>query len=308
MPRSPAQRAAKRDHINRLRRQLYQGKIPRVNVKQLALFRADPQREARLKLKYVVCRECGAKLQILSRTKGGHLHDLHKMTIEEYLKKWPGAPLVSVAFRKERSLHGKKPKTALKGHSRPNLKIRGRVDGRPLDKSQLAPLLALGFSYSEIGKRLDRFFTTIADAIKRMGLQPATKEDRQMLTECRAFLRENPSAGIKELKNWLSEQTMLSKAQHRNGTRFARFSALDLKPLFEKKRGRKLEEEENKTYYKIGLAVEKEIPVHLKQDRHSIVDARRSVAASTHLEFDVVAEYHRRFRQSVHKPQQETPA
>jgi hypothetical protein len=60
--------------------------------------------------------------------------------------------------------------------------------------------------------------------------------------------------------------------------------------------GRPKEPEEQKTYFKIGQQVEKEIPKHLKEDRHSIVAARRLVSEKTRLSYDLVGQYHKLFR------------
>lgn len=62
------------------------------------------------------------------------------------------------------------------------------------------------------------------------------------------------------------------------------------------RRGRCPQEPKEKTFFTVGLQVEKEIPEAFKQDRHSIVAARRLVSNRTRLEFDVVAQYHKRFR------------
>lgn len=70
-----------------------------------------------------------------------------------------------------------------------------------------------------------------------------------------------------------------------------------------KRRGASPKKETEKTYYKIGADVEKRIPVALKNDKHSIVTARRLVSDSTDLEFDAVAEYHRKYRQFSAKTQ-----
>ena len=60
------------------------------------------------------------------------------------------------------------------------------------------------------------------------------------------------------------------------------------------KRGRKQETEDQKSYFRIGTMVEKEIPV--LHSKHSIVTARRLVSERTHLEFDVIAKYHKQYR------------
>jgi hypothetical protein len=91
--------ANNRPAINRQRRKNYLANISKVRERQLELFRENPQ--LLLKLKYVVCLEleCGAKLDILKGNKGGCLWQIHGMTVEQYTEKWPGAPLVSIAFR-----------------------------------------------------------------------------------------------------------------------------------------------------------------------------------------------------------------
>jgi len=68
------------------------------------------------------------------------------------------------------------------------------------------------------------------------------------------------------------------------------------------KRGRHREDVKDRTYYTVGAAVENEIPLGLKQDRHSIVAARRLICERTHLQFDVVAQYHKRYRKALPKP------
>jgi ROS/MUCR transcriptional regulator protein len=68
-------------------------------------------------------------------------------------------------------------------------------------------------------------------------------------------------------------------------------------PSIRQKRGRRREEPMNQRFFDIGTQVEKEIPVRFEQDRHSIVTARRIVSNRTRLQFDVVAQYHKRFRQ-----------
>lgn len=75
-----------------------------------------------------------------------------------------------------------------------------------------------------------------------------------------------------------------------------------------RKRGRGREAEKDKTYFKVGTAVETKIPNDLKQDRHSIVAARRLISENTRLQFDVVAQYHKRFRQFCAKTGTEIPS
>ena len=67
------------------------------------------------------------------------------------------------------------------------------------------------------------------------------------------------------------------------------------------KRGRRQEAEQGKRYFRIGAEVEKEIPSTLKQDKLSIVTARRRVSERTRLQFDVVAKYHQRYRRATQR-------
>jgi hypothetical protein len=87
----------------------------------------------------------------------------------------------------------------------------------------------------------------------------------------------------------------------RSGDRSAAGGAAD-KPADKRKRGRHREDPQNRTFFRVGTAVEKEIPSELKQDRHSIVAARRLISRRTHLQFDVVAQYHKQYRKMLLKP------
>jgi hypothetical protein len=75
-----------------------------------------------------------------------------------------------------------------------------------------------------------------------------------------------------------------------------------------RKRGRKKENEETKTYYKVGLMVETRIPATLKNDRFAIVTARREVEASRGFQPGVVAQYHRAYRRYCQQNGIEIPA
>jgi hypothetical protein len=90
-------------------------KLGPMTDEELALFRADPEREKSLRIRdYVVCRECGARVAHLD----AHLRQ-HRMTTKQYRGKWPGAPLSSAKVRKQgrtamrakRRAHPKKFKT-----------------------------------------------------------------------------------------------------------------------------------------------------------------------------------------------------
>ena len=63
-----------------------------------------------------------------------------------------------------------------------------------------------------------------------------------------------------------------------------------------KPRKRKKKDRESRTYYDIGLSVEKKIPADRKHKKSAMVEARDLVAQETHLQYDVVAQYHGKFR------------
>ena len=63
--------------------------------------------------------------------------------------------------------------------------------------------------------------------------------------------------------------------------------------------GRPSEPEEGKIYFKIGQQVEKEIPKDRKQQRSAIVAARQLISQKTGRLYDIVAEYHRNYRQAL---------
>jgi len=54
-----------------------------------------------------------------------------------------------------------------------------------------------------------------------------------------------------------------------------------------------------RTWYLIGSKVEAEILQHRKQDKFAMIVARKAVAEATHLQPDVVAQYHKRFRRHI---------
>jgi hypothetical protein len=54
----------------------------------LERYRSDPHWHQVGGDNFVVCRECGGPYQTLY----GHMRDVHKMTLKEYHRKWPGAP------------------------------------------------------------------------------------------------------------------------------------------------------------------------------------------------------------------------
>jgi hypothetical protein len=94
----------KYDHSHRIglrakARERYQDRIPRVDADVLSAARQDPQYEQKHAItKYVICRvvDCGAKAKSLTPA---HLRNLHRLTTAQYMKLFPGAPLLSSAVR-----------------------------------------------------------------------------------------------------------------------------------------------------------------------------------------------------------------
>jgi hypothetical protein len=60
----------------------------RLSGARLERYRSDPNCEQVGGDNFVVCRECGGLYQTLY----GHMRDVHKMSLKEYHRKWPGAP------------------------------------------------------------------------------------------------------------------------------------------------------------------------------------------------------------------------
>jgi len=63
-----------------------------------------------------------------------------------------------------------------------------------------------------------------------------------------------------------------------------------------RKRGPGPEPLEKRTFYLIGREVERLIPAMQKHDKYALIEARKHVAAHRHLQPEVVANYHKRFR------------
>jgi AraC-like DNA-binding protein len=67
------------------------------------------------------------------------------------------------------------------------------------------------------------------------------------------------------------------------------------------KRGPDPEPVQDNEWFKIGVAVEREIPIGRENDRHSLIEARRRVVAGTRLSYDTVAQYHGKYRRWLKK-------
>jgi endogenous inhibitor of DNA gyrase (YacG/DUF329 family) len=75
----------------------------------------------------------------------------------------------------------------------------------------------------------------------------------------------------------------------------------ELKAHIQPKRGpgRPAEPEHQKSYFRIGKQVETQIPKRLKGDKNAIVAARRLVSEKTRMPYDLIAQYHKTFRQTL---------
>lgn len=154
---------------SRYQRERHQIRIPKVSRRELMLFRRDPDREERLGItRYVMCRECGAKLRRL--VGGGHLRLVHKISREQYQAKWPGAPLLSLSLQRELSRSAKARTAALRGKPRRDLSsVRGHAGELPVSRWRIVCGLAEGRSYSEIGVEVNREGSTVQYAAHSMG-------------------------------------------------------------------------------------------------------------------------------------------
>jgi hypothetical protein len=117
-------------------------------------------------------------------------------------------------------------------------------------------------------------------AIRKGANKPRAKKRHS--AACKRAMANNPA-----LANRLGEQVKQVWADHRTAKQPKRG------------RGRSKDAKENRSYFTIGARVEKEIPPDRKQDRHSIVTARRLVTERTRLEYDVVAKYHQQYRRAT---------
>jgi hypothetical protein len=85
----------------------------------------------------------------------------------------------------------------------------------------------------------------------------------------------------------------------REGLQARREAAASERTIHKQNRGRHREDVEDRTYFKVGTAVENEIPAGRKHDRHSIVAARRIVSNRTQLSYDTVAQYHGAYHRRI---------
>lgn len=81
-----------------------------LSLEELNACRADPAWEAHQQIAdYVVCRECGAKIETTIAGKQGHLWKRHRLPPEQYRRKYPGVRLEGFGFAAGRPGRSKAP-------------------------------------------------------------------------------------------------------------------------------------------------------------------------------------------------------
>lgn len=173
----------------------------------------------------------------------------------------------------------------------------GRPDYRPLpasDGPEVVRRYQEGLSGVELAETYKVSLWEIYGVLRKRGIALRTTSEAGRVTQNRPELKAGKSRFMRRL--WVDRKQKLAAGE-------AALKAAKPKPV-----GRRREPESAKRYFKIGQAVEKEIPTGQKQDKHSIIQARRRVSDRTHHEFDVVAQYHKRFRRFCTENGVELPA
>ena len=168
-PRS-ARRSYNREYERRHRRELtarkrerYQARIPRVDSGVLSAARQDPRYEQKHAItKYVICRvvDCGARAKRLNEA---HLRNLHQMTTAQYMKLFPGAPLLSSAVRE--AIGARQLGRRMRNWNDPN-----HAGERPLRLWLVAEGTVHGKSFAEIAKPVHRRPNSVRECASRLGL------------------------------------------------------------------------------------------------------------------------------------------
>lgn len=134
-------------------------RMSKVSGRALKAAREDPCYEQEHAARdYVICRVsgCGAKAKSVTP---GHLMSHHKLTTEQYLRKFPGAPLISLALLQ-------KLRTA-----RPDMRLgRAHRGEKPTRRWNVAKLLVAGKSPGEIGNSIGRSIARVKRIGRKLGL------------------------------------------------------------------------------------------------------------------------------------------
>lgn len=170
---------------------------PRVSGNELALFRADPRREDKLRIKnYVICRECGVYVTRLDRA-SSHLRRFEKMTTQQYKTKWPGAPMRSLKVKK------KQPKTYKRWYSKNAAEVKkNRAAKRRADLAKLAAAERIIAQQKPKRKRGPKEQPEETKTYYLIGIQvelripAALKRDRHAIVDARRFVAANRKMNV----------------------------------------------------------------------------------------------------------------
>jgi hypothetical protein len=181
-----------RDHRIKLRgkaRERYRARISKVGVRALKAAREDPRYEEGHGIRaYVVCRVsgCGAKAKSVTPA---HLRGLHKLTTEQYMSEFPGAPLASLALRKKQS--------AAMRSGPPRLpRVPGHPGEEPLRTWLIVELAWKGKMAGEIGRDVDRHGDTVRRIVSKLGMGPPRLHDLGMPVTNAYVLRLLKATGL----------------------------------------------------------------------------------------------------------------
>jgi hypothetical protein len=227
----------------------------------------------------VICLICGAAMWGLGpvdKKRPGHLHQAHGMTSEQYLtfceqRGWQKPTALTSLYMREKTTkwradHPAEVKLHIQAH-------RDRDQKKLTDADKAARVqcrLCGAWLRNLISQHL-----SLAHGISK-----------------RRYLRQFPGAPLMA-GDLLAAWDTVSKMG------LAKLKASP-RPLIRKTRGRKKGREEDRTYFRIGRAVEERIPLGLKDSRRAIIAARQTEAdANPQYEADVVAEYHKRYRRAT---------
>lgn len=244
----------------------------------------------------VVCLECGLLMRQLTRSPNSHARRIHKLDAAAYLAKWPGAPLqTGEAKQDELNKH-----YAYLKANRPAMNKQRRAHAATI--REIAESNPTSPEAAKLKKEHDRSSASWDD--KYWGDGPKAEAFRKSESGRRHDRHEaNKEQENKQGRNRYHDNLLVSRAKSRekqtNMRKLARAARAKGITAGTMKRGRRRDAEQDKRYFRIGAEVEKEIPVTHKQDKHSIITARRLVSGRTRLQFDVVAKYHQQYRRAT---------
>ncbi len=152
----------KRGHrveLNRQARLRYGADIPKVGREVLEAARRDPRYEEHHRIRrYIICRECGAKLERLSPAHGR----VDGLTVREYRRRFSFPPTVCAALGAKISATGKRVRSKLRALARRDMSsVKGHRGEKPMRRWLVLRHLVEGKNADEIGKILNRYPHTV---------------------------------------------------------------------------------------------------------------------------------------------------